>query len=433
MRMNHLRTTCLSAAALACCVSLAAAQSPPVTPRQPPAMDALAPEIFQQSKQDTARDKSLRDVSEQLAAIIAESKTPGMVGAVVTSKGGTRIVAIGAAGVRSAGHPEKVTTSDQFHLGSCTKAMTATLCALMVEDGTLRFDLTLADAFPELKDSVRPEYRSVTLADLLHHRSGIPADLNSSGLWGRIWSHPGPPEKSRADLIPEILKLPPVGTPGKSYLYSNAGYAIAGHICERTAKKPYEQLLRERVWQPLAMESAGFNVPGIGDDEQHVSQPRGHNAAGKSMLPTEKPGPDNPQGAAPAGTAHMNISDWAKFCALHLAGERGDKGLLLKPASFKTLHALPDVEDAPGKDYAMGWIVTPRPWAGEGKDANVLTHSGSNTMWFAVTWICPSKDFAVLVCANAADKATQAACDKACRTLIQQQLASDHSAAPAPK
>ena len=118
----------------------------------------------------------------------------------------------------------------------------------------------------------------------------------------------------------------------------------------------------------------------------------------------------------------MTISDWARFCALHLAGARGDQGLLLNPDSFKTLHARPETTDAAGKDYAMGWIVTPRAWSGEGKDALVLTHSGSNTMWFAVTWISPAKDFAVLVCANAADKATTAAADKACAALLQDHL-----------
>jgi CubicO group peptidase (beta-lactamase class C family) len=403
--------------------SLAVAQSKPDTPREPPALDALAPVLLKEGA-------AARDVSDTLAKIIAESKTPGMVAAVVTSQGGPRIVASGAAGVRAAGHSAKVTIDDQFHIGSCTKAMTATLCAMLVEDGTLRFDLTLAEAFPELAGSMNPAYKAATLADLVRHRAGIPSDLNASGLWGKIWSHPGPPLKSRTDLLPEVLKLKPIGKPGESFLYSNAGYAIAGHICERATKTPFEQLIRDRLWKPLGMTSAGFNVPGIGDDEDTVSQPRGHNPAGKPMLPTERPGPDNPQSSSPAGTVHMTVSDWAKFAALHLAGARGEAGLLLKPESFKSLHALPNANDGPGKDYAMGWVITPRQWADEGKSADVLTHSGSNTMWFAVVWIAPKRDLAVLVCTNSGDKATTQAADKACWALIQEQIKATPPASP---
>src|SRR5262249_2266277 len=124
---------------------------------------------------------------------------------------------------------------------------------------------------------------------------------------------------------------------------------------------------------------------------------------------------DNPAAIAPAGRVHCTIGDWAKYVQLHLVGERKGATKLLRPESFVTLHT----PVADGSKYAMGWVVDRRPWA----DGRVLTHNGSNTMWFCVTWIAPEKDFAVLVtCNEGGDEATKA-CDEASWALIQDHLA----------
>src|SRR5215217_7333846 len=93
-----------------------------------------------------------QDVSPLLTPIIEKFKIPGMVAAVVTANDGT--VMLGAAGVRRAGFPETITPADRFHLGSCTKAMTATLCAILVEDGKLTWDATPASVWPDLRPAM---------------------------------------------------------------------------------------------------------------------------------------------------------------------------------------------------------------------------------------------------------------------------------------
>lgn len=362
----------------------------------------------------TAHD--IIDLSRELADIIAESNTPGMVAAIVTSDGGPRVVARGAAGIRARGTDAKVTFDDQFHLGSCTKAMTATLCAILVEEGKLDWDKPLAELLPEYANTMNPAYKSVTLRDQLHHRAGIPNDLTASGIWKSMWEFKGSPGDARAELLPKVLELPPVGTPRETYLYSNASYAIAGWLCERAVNQKYETLIEERLWKPLGITTGGFGAPGSGTE---IDQPRGHKGNGKAMKPG--PGADNPHAIAPAGTAHMSITDWSKFVAMHLAAERAAQlskpahGLLLSTKSFATLHAKVDSATGEGKDYAMGWGVTSRPWA----DGITLTHAGSNTMWFCVTWLAPKKDFAVLVACNAGDEASKKAADRAVGAAIK--------------
>src|SRR5690606_3654788 len=113
---------------------------------------------------------------------------PALAGAIVDLEGNTTL---GATGTRRAGHEEPVTTGDLWHLGSCTKAMTATLIARLVERGDLEWTTTLADAFPDFALSMHPDWREVTIEQLLANRGGAPANLDADGLWGRLWRHKG--------------------------------------------------------------------------------------------------------------------------------------------------------------------------------------------------------------------------------------------------
>src|SRR5207237_3035829 len=96
-----------------------------------------------------------------LAPIIQKHDVPGMAAAVVRNG---EIVAVGVAGVRTRGKPDKIATADRFHIGSDTKAMTAMLCGILVDDGKLKWGQTLQETFPaELKKSMDRQYQAVTL------------------------------------------------------------------------------------------------------------------------------------------------------------------------------------------------------------------------------------------------------------------------------
>ena len=176
-------------------------------------------------------------------------------------------------------------------------------------------------------------------------------------------------------------------------------------MAETVMKEPWEALLTKRLFEPLGMKSAGFGAPGT---KAAIDEPRGHSSAGRPVPPGK--GADNPAAIGPAGIVHCTIGDWAKYVQAHLVGEKKDASKLLPAASFVKLHT-PAPNEA---NYAMGWLVAQRPWAG----GRVLTHSGSNTMWYCVTWIAPERDFAVLVTCNQGGDAAAKACDEACAALI---------------
>ncbi|MFI5178236.1 MAG: serine hydrolase, partial [Vicinamibacterales bacterium] len=115
-----------------------------------------------------------------------------------------------------------------------------------------------------------------------------------------------------------------------------------------------------------------------------------------------------PEVMGPAGTVHCSLADWAKFIADQLSGLQGH-GALLSPAVYTQLHTAPF-----GGDYAFGWLVVQRPWAG----GAAYTHAGSNTMNYAVVWMAPSRDFAVLVTTNQGGADAQEGTDEAAAALI---------------
>lgn len=355
-------------------------------------------------------DAPPHDLAALLEPLRRRHALPALAGAIVTA-GGLR--ALGAVGVRKSGDPTPVTSADRFHLGSCTKSMTATLLATLVEEGRLRWEDTLGQRLSRLAPKMLPEYRSVTLEQVLAHRGGFPPPERSwlKGCSFLDMHHlPGPPREQRRAYVAGALSQPPEYTPGSKFMYSNMGYSVAAAAAEELLDESWEVLIAARVFRPLGMSSAGFGPMGRAGA---VEQPWQHLKRDGRVQPVP-PGPlaDNPPVIAPGGRVHSSLGDWARYVALHLRGERGEPGLL-KPEGVRRLHTPPA-----GSEYGFGWTVTERPWAG----GRVLTHTGSNRTNFAVVWLAPRRDFAVLAATNQGGEGADQACDEAASALIRHHL-----------
>lgn len=329
------------------------------------------------------------NVTQLLQPIRQKYNLPAMSAAVVTGDG---LKWVGAVGVRKRGTEIPVTLDDLWHLGSDGKIMTSTLIARLVERGQLRWYTTLAEVFREDAPRMHPDFRQVTLLQLLSHRAGLSANLN-------LWTYAGadaPQLRRRA--VQDELTHAPESKPGSNYSYSNLGYIIAAAVVEKTTGQPWETLISQEVFQPLRMNSAGFGGTGT---PGKIDQPWPHSKDGAPMG-ENGPDMDNPPVMGPAGRIHCTIQDWARFVQDQLRGARGESALL-KPESYQKLQTQPF-----GGDYALGWSVLSRSWGG----GKVLNHCGDNTMNCANVWVAPKKDFAILVCVNqSGDQAFQATDD----------------------
>ncbi|NQZ05753.1 MAG: beta-lactamase family protein [Algicola sp.] len=311
-----------------------------------------------------------------------------------------QIIEMSASGLRSINSGVAVTTDDKWHVGSLAKSMTSTLAALLVKQGTLQWNTTIAEVFPELQGVMRTEYESVRFDELLSHTSGLTTNIHNINAY---YNRTDDITTQRQQVIEESLVRAPAVSQGQ-FNYSNLGYMIAGAMMERLTGNSWETLLSNNLFSALLMTNSGFGAP---DTLENLTQPVGHQMTGNSWRPIRSGNTDNPAILGPAGTVHVTLTDMGNYLAAHLAGARGlDVDGLLSAAEFEKLHTPLAIGD-----YALGWGVV----------NNSLQHSGSNTMWLATMLINPEKNLALFVATNAADLNNQnSVAFKATNALIGQ-------------
>lgn len=278
-----------------------------------------------------------------------------------------------AAGRRAWGTSEMVTINDRWHLGSITKAMTATLAARIVERGDINWSTTIVDVFPDMQANIRDEYKTVRLEDLLTHVSGLPRDAGLIPSYSTSRENYQAIDKQRRQWTAEILTLAPKADRG-TFSYSNNGYIIAGTMLEEVTGMTWEELMITEVFIPLGMNDSGFGPPG---SPGIIDQPWGHQQVGNGWLALEPgPGADLPSPMGPAGLVHTSLADYEKYATMHLRGENGE-GDFLSQESIAKLHT-------PVKNrYAMGWGVD------TSNVGIVLGHSGTNSFWYSEIILIP--------------------------------------------
>jgi CubicO group peptidase (beta-lactamase class C family) len=299
-------------------------------------------------------------------------------------------------GLRKWGEKISVTPDDLFHLGSCTKAMTATLVGIFVDEGKLSWNSTIDELLPNIKN-MNPSFRKVTLEMLLAHRSGLEDnEFSKKEFWNKFSDPNTAPVTERRFLSTHLLSLPPSSPPGKKFIYSNSGYVILGHILEKISKRSWESLMQEKLFTPLGMKTCGFG-PAANSKATIPDQPLGHikNEKGLYMAIFG----DNPPSMGPAGTVHCSLPDWNKFVVMHLSSELGNNHFLSQ-STIQKLHT-----PYPGQEYTFGgWNKIQTKWGG-----TTFYHDGNNTLNFARAAWSSEKNKVILVTSNSGTKEGQEA------------------------
>jgi CubicO group peptidase (beta-lactamase class C family) len=228
--------------------------------------------------------------------------------------------------------------------------------------------------------------------------------------------------QQRLEIARQALSRPPGIPPDTKYWYSNAGYVLAGAVLEQLTGRAWEELMRERLFQPLGISTGGFGPPGTADK---TGQACGHSPVpGKPPAPPRSPAAELPLFYGPAGLAHMTVTDWAKFIALHLRGDPANphcQAALLKLDTFAEMHAvalttpyskgwvmrgitrLATGDAAAAVTYRAGWFISTSSWANgarPGDTGRSLWHGGRQGTSHSVVCIAPEIDFAVLIACN---------------------------------
>lgn len=206
---------------------------------------------------------------------------PGLVVGLWEEGGGEFTTAVGE-GDLATGRP--IDVRDHFHIGSQTKAMTATLVLQLVQRGRLH----LADPVSKYVRGV-PLGRRITIRMLLNHTSGI---ADGPGNWANRKLKRNLRVNFRIrQLIRRALKLPRTGPPGGPWSYSNTNYWLLGEIVRELTGKRLRALYERRVFDRVGLEETNFHP------RRPVPEPAAHGYIG---------GP----GGAPLDVTRMNWS-WA--------------------------------------------------------------------------------------------------------------------------
>lgn len=175
------------------------------------------------------------DLAELLESIRVEERLPALAAAIILDG---KVHAAAAVGTRKTGTNNWVTVDDKFLIASCSKAFTATLSAVLIQKGDLRWETTLKEAYPDL--DMRSEYEDITLIQLLSHRAGLPewiGHLTSKNTTPQFkdnwWNDRQPPAAMREKYLKETVNQHLADNPGRSIYYSNSGYLMAGAMLEK--------------------------------------------------------------------------------------------------------------------------------------------------------------------------------------------------------
>src|SRR5215831_5072972 len=140
----------------------------------------------------------------------------------------------------------------KFRLGSITKQFTATLILQLVEQGKIKLDGKLIDYLPDYRKDTGGK---VTIHNLLSHTSGIPNYTALPGFFQNVSRNPFTVD----DFIKKYASGDLEFEPGTKFVYSNTNYFLLGAIVEKLTGKKYEQVLKEKIFDPVGMKSTGYD------------------------------------------------------------------------------------------------------------------------------------------------------------------------------
>ena len=263
------------------------------------------------------------DIAAYAEQVRQQWKIPGMSLAVIH---GDSTVLVQGFGVKEKGGDDPVNPSTLFHIGSMTKAFTATVIASLVDEGLLSWDDTVKDILPDFDwydDSVE---NAMQVRDLLTHSTGLVAQA------GTYIANLG---YNRDDIYRMFRYIEPVYPFREKFAYNNITFIIAARIIETVTGKSWEDNIRERIFNPLDMSSSvpgsdGYRAAGKKASTAHYF---GYNKGSIYVTPLygEERALHWVDVIGPAGSISSTAEDMAKWVRFHL--DNGKVARLITPDS----------------------------------------------------------------------------------------------------
>jgi CubicO group peptidase (beta-lactamase class C family) len=334
-----------------------------------------------------AQEAPLAGFDAYVAKAVEDWRTPGLAVAVV--KDG-KVLFIKGYGVREQGKPQAVDEHTLFAIGSTTKAMTAALVGMLVDEKKLEWDDAVVKHLPwfQLKDPYLT--REITVRDLLTHRAGLG---NADYLWYGQLTEP-------REILRRVRLLEPSYSLRSSFIYQNVMYAAAGAVVEAVSGKPWDEMVRARIFEPLGMKESIATAATLAK-QPNVAMP--HDIIDGHLRVIDNASVD---GVAPAGSVWSSVHDMSKWMQMLLDGGKAGTRVILKADTVDELFKPQTLVTASGfyptarltkphwTTYGLGWFQ--QDYRGRAVDC----HTGSIDGMVAIHGLMRDERLGVYVLAN---------------------------------
>jgi len=341
-----------------------------------------------------AQEKKTAPDEQRLKQILAEFESyaqktmdewqiPGMAVAII--KDDSVIYAKGF-GVKEKGKTEPVTPHTIFQIGSTSKAFTAALVAMMVDEGKVNWKGRVIDYVPDFKMYDAWVTREFMVEDLLAQHSGLPAySADAQSFFGFDREH----------VKKSLAFIKPVSSFRSQFAYVNNLFLVAAEIVERKTGKSWEENIKERIFLPLKMSESSYDAKALIEGKDVAA---GHNIQNGAVTAVSKE-LNWPYIYGPAGGINSNVIDMSKWLRLQINDGEVSGVRLISEENMNFMHspktiAVYDAKKEIGAYYCLSWIyVDSRPYP-------FIWHNGGTTGYHSMVCFWPEPKIGIVILTN---------------------------------
>lgn len=329
--------------------------------------------------------RALTGFDELVERALTDFKVPGLGLAIVR---GDQVVYAEGFGHRDLERRLAMTADTLFAIGSTTKAMTSTVLAMQAEQGLVDWEEPLVRYLPSFRLADPMITARLTPRDLVTHRSGMSRhDL--------LWY--GNDQLSRREVIERFPHLELTADLRQRFQYNNLMYMTAGYLAGQLDGGTWEESMRRRLFEPLAMRRSNFSVVESQKDPNHALPYRENDDEALVRLPFR-----NIDLIGPAGSVNSSVREMAQWLRFNLAGGSIDGTPLLDPATLRDVHSPHMTIETPPFDetqisqiaYGLGWNVETY------RGLRRLRHNGGIDGFITTVMLFPDHDLGLVAFNN---------------------------------
>ncbi|HVS62905.1 MAG TPA: serine hydrolase [Thermoanaerobaculia bacterium] len=334
---------------------------------------------------------SLAGFDRYVRQAVEDWETPGLAISVVADGAVVFAEGYGAQRLGAEGQGAGVDEHTLFAIGSTTKAMTAALVGMLVDEGKLAWGDPVIDHLPGFRLYDPVATREVQARDLLTHNAGLP---NADYLWYEQ-------DLSTDEIVRRLRFVEPAYSLRSGFIYQNIMYAAAGELIEAVSGQSWGEMVRTRIFEPLGMSRSVTSLADTGG-RSNVAHP--HDLVDGRLMEIENASVDP---VAAAGAVWSSVHDMAQWMRFLLAGGVTPEGRrLLSEETIEALfraHAIVGPEDfyptarltePHWTTYGLGWFQA------DYRGRRVDFHTGSIDGMVALCGLIRDEGLGVYVLAN---------------------------------